>query len=148
MKLMGLDVGTKGIGIAVSDEMGIVAQALTMMACSGDVEKDAAGVAKLVEELKIERIVVGMPLMLDGRKGIQAEKVERFVKALRVAVKVPVVFWDERLTSAQVERLLIESGERRDVRKKVIDKLAAVVILRSYMDSLSFVSREGCSGDG
>ena len=134
---MGLDVGDKTIGVAVSDELGIIANPVTVIQRTASPRKDIGEIRRIAEEYGVERIVVGMPLMLDGTVGIQAEKVQAFVEALRRRVAVPVVTQDERLTTAEVERVLIEMDQSRAKRKKIIDKLAAAVILQSYLDRQS-----------
>jgi len=135
MRVIGLDVGDKTIGVAMSDELGITAIPVTVISRTGSLKREIGEIRRLVEENGVECIVVGMPFMLDGTKGIQAQKVEAFVEELRRRLKVPIVTWDERLTTSEVERILIASGQSRMKRKKVIDKMAAAVMLRSYMDS-------------
>ena len=135
MRLMGLDVGDRTIGVALSDELGITAQPLTVIRRTESVKKDLAEVRRLVEENGVGKIIIGLPLMMDGTVGIQAEKVEAFTEALRRRVRADIVMWDERLTTSEVERMLIAADESRAKRKEVIDKLEASIILRSYMDS-------------
>lgn len=134
MRTMGLDVGDKTIGVAVSDELGIAANPVTVIKRTESLKKDIGEIRKIVEEYTIGLIVVGMPLMLNGTVGIQAQKVEAFVEALKRRVNVPVVTCDERLTTAEVERMLIAADQSRAKRREVIDKLAAAVILQSYLD--------------
>jgi putative Holliday junction resolvase len=141
---MGLDVGEKTIGIAVSDELGIGANPLTVVSRTGSVKREIAEVCRIAEEYKVGRIVVGMPLMLNGTAGIQAAKATVFAEALQRRSKIPVIMWDERLSTAEVERMLIASDQSRAKRKKVIDKLAAAVILQSYLDR----QRSGASEQG
>lgn len=147
MRLMGLDVGDKTIGVAVSDELGISASPVTVIQRTGSLKREIAEIRRVVEEYGIERIVVGMPLMLDGTTGVQAQKVEVFAEALRRRVEIPIVMWDERLTTAEVERILIAADQSRAKRKKVIDKLAAAVILQSYMDRHRSADGERRVGD-
>lgn len=135
MRIIGLDVGDKTIGVAMSDELGITAMPVTVISRTGSLKREIGEIRRLVEENGVGRIVVGMPFMLDGTKGIQAEKVDAFVEELQRRLRVPIVTWDERLTTSEVERILIASDQSREKRKKVIDKMAAAVILRSYMDS-------------
>ena len=141
MRYMGLDVGDKTIGVAMSDEIGVTANPVTVISRTGSLKREIGEIRRLVQENGIGRIVVGMPFMLDGSVGIQAEKVQAFVEHLRRRITVPVVTWDERLTTAEVERILIASDQSREKRKKVIDKMAAAVILRSYMDRAQYQSR-------
>ena len=135
MRVMGLDVGDKTVGVAMSDELGITAMPLTVISRTGSLKREIGEIRRLVEENGVGCIVVGMPLMLDGTVGIQAQKVEAFVEELRRRLRVQIVTWDERLTTSEVERILIASDQSRMKRKKVIDKLAAAVMLRSYMES-------------
>lgn len=141
MRYMGLDVGDKTIGVAVSDELGITANPLTTIARTGSIKRDIGEVRRIAEECKVGRIVVGMPFMLDGSVGVQAEKVKEFIEELRKRIKIKIVEWDERLTTVEVERILIASDQSREKRKKVIDKMAASVLLRSYMDREQYARR-------
>jgi len=134
MRVMGLDVGDKTIGVAVSDELGISANPVTVISRTGSMKREIGEVRRIAQEYGVERIIVGMPLMLDGTAGIQAQKVEAFVDELRRRLRIAVVTWDERLTTSEVERVLIAADQSRAKRKKVIDKLAAAVMLQSYMD--------------
>lgn len=144
MRTMGLDVGDKTVGVAVTDELGISSNPVTIIARSNSPKKDLNEVRRLAEEYEVGEIVVGMPFMLDGSRGRQAEKVEEFMEGLRRRVTVPVVEWDERLSTWECDRIMIDADKSRAQRKKVIDKLAATVILQSYMDSkLIRESREG-----
>lgn len=134
MRFMGLDVGDKTIGVAISDEKGITASPLAVISRTGSLKREIGEIRRFAEQYKVERIVVGVPLMLDGTVGIQAQKVQAFVDELQRRIRIPVVQWDERLTTAEVERILIAADQSRAKRKKVIDKMAAAVMLRSYMD--------------
>lgn len=135
MRILGLDVGDKTIGVAVSDELGITANPVCVIQRSTSIKKDIGEVRRLAQDYSVERIVVGMPLMLDGSVGIQAQKVQAFVEELRKRTTIPVEVWDERLSTSQVERVLIEMDQSRAKRKKQLDKLAAAIILQAYMDS-------------
>ncbi len=134
MRLMGLDVGDKTIGVAVSDELGFGAHPVTVVRRTDSVRKDIGQVRQLAEEHDVERIIVGVPIMLSGETGVQAEKVLAFVEELRRRIRLPIETWDERLTTSEVERMLIETGHRREKRREIIDMHAAAVILQSYMD--------------
>ena len=138
MRIIGLDVGDKTIGVAMSDELGITAIPMTVISRTGSLKREIGEIRRMVEENGVECIVVGMPFMLDGSMGIQAGKVEAFVEELRRRLRVQIVTWDERLTTSEVERILIASDQSRMKRKKVIDKMAAAVMLRSYMESRKF----------
>lgn len=147
MRVMGLDVGDKRIGVAVSDELGIAAHPVAVIQRTGSVKKDIVELRAIIQEYGVQRIVIGMPIMMAGTVGVQAQKVEAFAVELKKRVKTPVVAWDERLTTAQVERMLIEAGQRRAARKEVIDKLAAAVILQSYLDRRKAEAGRGENGD-
>ena len=134
MRILALDHGTKRIGVAVSDEMKMIAQPLEFILA----EPFAGFLARLKEilrEKEVDQILVGMPRNMDGSYGEASLKVESFVGALRGAVTVPIQTWDERLTSAQANRMLIQGGVRRDQRKQKVDKTAAAILLQSYLDS-------------
>jgi putative Holliday junction resolvase len=134
MRVLAIDHGTKRIGIALSDELKMIAQPLEFIPA----EPFAAFVERLrtiLREKEVEQIVVGMPRNMDGSYGPAAQKVREFVTALKEAVTVPIQLWDERLTSAQANRLLIQSDVRRDKRKEKVDKMAAAILLQSYLDS-------------
>jgi len=136
MRILAIDYGVKRIGIALSDELKMIAQPLEFIPA----EPFAAFVARLtelVQEKEVELILVGMPRNMNGSYGTAALKVEEFVAALKSAVPVPIKTWDERLTSAQANRILIAGNVRRDKRKQKVDKMAAAILLQSYLDSLS-----------
>lgn len=130
---MGLDIGEKRIGVALSDPLWIMASALTVIERKTD---DAAikQILDLAGENDVERIVVGLPRSLDGSLGKQAKAVQSFVELLKGYIEVPVVTWDERLSTVAVERMMIEAGVKRDKRKKHRDSLAAAFILQGYLD--------------
>lgn len=133
---VGIDYGDKRIGLAISDPMGIVATPLDTVE-NGSRDRSVATIAALIQEREIAGVVVGRPTNMDGSKGPRVQITEAFVNALTEATSVPVRWWDERLTSASVERVLIAAGTRRDKRKMVVDKLAAQQILQGFLDSLS-----------
>jgi putative holliday junction resolvase len=130
---MGLDVGDRRIGVALSDETATLASALTTLSRSG-ARKDATAVAELARRHEVAAIVVGLPLNMDGSRGPQAEKVLALVEGVRRRVSVPVVTRDERLTTVEAEERLREAGHGWRERKRVIDQAAAVVILQEYLD--------------
>jgi putative Holliday junction resolvase len=135
MRVLAIDHGTKRIGIAVSDELKIIAQPLEFIPA----EPFAGFLARLrdiLREKEVEIVIVGMPRNMDGSYGPAALKVQEFVGALRKAVIVPIQTLDERLTSAQANRFLIQGNVRRDKRKEKVDKTAAAILLQSYLDSL------------
>lgn len=141
MRLMGLDVGDKTIGVAVSDELGFGAHPVTVIRRTDSIRKDIGQVRELAETNGVGRIVVGIPIMLSGATGVQAEKVLAFVEEMRRRIRTPIETWDERLTTTEVERMLIETGHRREHRREIVDKHAAAVILQSYMDRQKNVAR-------
>ena len=130
---MGLDVGDRRIGVALSDSLRIMAGALTVVERVTD---DAAlkQIIDLARENEVERMVVGMPRSMDGSLGKQAQAVQSFVDLLKERTEIPVVTWDERLSTVAAERTLLEVGMKRDKRKKRRDSLAAAIILQGYLD--------------
>jgi len=135
MRILGVDHGTKRIGLAVSDETGIVAQSIGYVA-------NLAGVLEVAAERGAGKFVVGVPRRLDGTASEQTDRTMAFIAKLTAATKLPVVGWDERLTTAQATRVLIEGNVRRKDRKEKIDQLAAQLMLQSYLDAQS----QNCSG--
>ena len=133
MRTMGLDVGTRTIGVAISDELGITAQGLKTLK-RRSMEEDLTELATIIGQFEIEKIVVGLPKNMDGTLGKQAEFVLKWIEVLTDQFQVPVVTWDERLSTVGASKVLLEADLSRRKRKKVIDKLAAVLILQGYMD--------------
>ena len=138
MRIMGLDYGSKTVGVAVSDSIGITAQAVETITREDEnkLRKTCARIEELIREYEIETIVLGYPKNMNNTLGDRAEKTESFKAMLERRTGLPVVLWDERLTTVQSERILQESGVRRENRKAVIDKVAAGLILQGYLDSL------------
>ncbi len=134
-RLIGLDVGDRTIGVAVSDLLMITAQGVTTIKRT-NFKADMAELRKLIEEYNVTKIIVGMPKMMDGTIGIQGEKVIEFTEKMKAKIKLPVDFQDERLTTALSEKILISADVKRSKRKEVIDKLAAVQILTTYMERM------------
>ncbi len=132
-RVLGLDVGSKRIGIAISDPLGITAQGLETLHRRNK-RLDFEALAKLVRDRGVVEIVVGFPLRMSGEEGIQAEKMQRFAEELRERVGLPVHLWDERLTSAEANRLLRETEMSIKRRGQVVDQMAAVLILQSWME--------------
>ncbi len=141
MRLLGLDLGEKRIGIALSDETATLASGLTTLERVGP-RKDLKAIAALVREHEVSDVVVGLPRQLDGALGPEAQKALAFMEELRPVVKVPVVSWDERFTSAVATQALVQAGVRRRDRKQVVDKVAATLILQSYLDYLKVADSE------
>ena len=133
IRVLGLDVGDRRIGMAISDELGITAQGLTQLERRNR-KADMAAIQEIIRTYAIRRIVVGMPWNMNGSYGPQATKTERFIQLLEQACHVPCIPWDERLTTQQSERLLIAANLRRHKRKAVRDKIAAQLILQNYLD--------------
>ncbi|MGG3019386.1 Holliday junction resolvase RuvX [Geobacillus stearothermophilus] len=136
MRTLGLDLGTKTLGVAVSDELSLTAQGLETIAI--DTERGDYGLERLralIDEYGVDAIVVGWPKNMNGTLGPRAEASERFAAKLREEFSLPVVLWDERLSTMAAERMLIAADVSRKKRRKVIDKMAAAVILQSYLDS-------------
>ena len=134
MRILALDVGDKRIGVAISDELEISAHALTTIT-RNDLKKEIREIQEIISEYNVEEIIVGMPVMMNGSVGIQAEKVGRFVDELKKEVRIPIKLFDERLSTSLIEKTLIDADMSREKRKKVIDKLSAVIILQDYMSS-------------
>ena len=136
MRILALDHGTKRIGVAVSDELKMIAQPLEYIPA-----EPFAGflgrLKELLQEKQVELLLVGMPRNMDGSYGPAALKVQDFVAALRNALTVPIQTWDERLTSAQANRFLIQGNVSRKKRKEKVDKTAAAILLQSYLDSIA-----------
>jgi putative Holliday junction resolvase len=133
MRALGLDVGERRIGAAVSDPEGILAMPLTAVEARSDNEA-LERIAALAREHDVERVVVGLPLSLDGSLGPQARRVKSFADALAERIELPVVTWDERLSTVAAGRALAEAGVKRDKRKKRLDSTAASLILQGYLD--------------
>ncbi len=138
MRILGLDVGTRRIGVAMSDEMGWTAQGLKVIHCNGS---ELEEIGKVIEEYEVSKVVIGIPLKLNGEASLQTGKVYLFKEELEKVVKIPIIEWDERLTTAEAERMLIASDVSRGKRKKVIDKIAASLILQNYLDYLGFQNK-------
>ena len=134
MRVLGLDLGEKRIGVAVSDATGLIARGAGYIAHT-DTAADIAAIIALMEEHKAERIVVGLPLSMDGKQRDQATAVLGFVSALKEKMSLPIETFDERLTTRYSERLLCAADVSRKKRKKIIDSLAATVILQDYLDA-------------
>jgi putative Holliday junction resolvase len=134
MRILALDHGTKRIGIAVSDELNVIAQPLEFVPAE-PFARFLARLRELLREKQVELILVGLPRNMDGSYGPAALEVEDFVAALKRALTVPIRTWDERLTTAQANRLLIQGNVRREKRKQKVDKMAAAILLQSYLDS-------------
>src|SRR5690349_7808036 len=133
-RILGLDVGARRIGIAISDALGITAQGVSTLERRNR-RYDLAALRKLLTEYEVLEIVVGNPLRMSGQTGTQAEKMLDFARQIEKEFSLPVYLWDERLSTAEAHRLLDETGIRDSRRKEVIDKMAAVLILQSFLDA-------------
>ena len=133
VRILGLDVGTVRIGVAQSDPMGIIASATEVIVRTTP-ERDAARVAELAKKLDAKKIVVGLPLQMNGQEGLSVKMVKDFVAVLEAIVDIPIEFQDERLSTVSAQRVLIESDMRRQKRKGVVDKIAATIILQNHLD--------------
>ncbi len=135
MRILAIDHGTKRMGIAISDELKMIAQPLEFI--PADPFSDfLVRLKALLLEKEVELVLVGMPRNMDGSYGEAASRVREFVNVLRAAITVPIRTWDERLTSAQANRLLIQANVRRKDRKTKVDKTAAAILLQSFLDGL------------
>ena len=137
MKIISLDIGTVRIGIATSDIMEIIASAYEVYRRK-NLSEDVKYIASLVSKLDAGEVVIGLPLKLDGSEGQSVEMARAFGEELSKLVSVPIIYQDERLSTVSAERILIESGVRREKRKDKIDSVAATIILQTYLDKKSF----------
>ena len=140
MRIMGLDYGSKTVGVAISDSLGITAQGIETIERKEEnkLRQTLARIEALVKEYEVEKIVLGFPKNMNNTLGERAEKSLEFKEYLERRAGIPVIMWDERLTTVEAERTLIDSKVRRENRKKYVDKIAAVFILQGYLDSLQF----------
>ena len=145
MRIMGLDYGSKTVGVAISDSLGITAQGIETIERKEEnkLRKTLARIEALAEEYEVDKIVLGFPKNMNNTIGERAEKSLEFKGMLERRTGLPVIMWDERLTTVEAERTLMESGVRREERKKYADKIAAVFILQGYLDSLSIGGEHG-----
>ena len=136
MRYIGLDVGTKRIGIAVSDALNLTAQGIESYNVSGDAEKDIEYIIDVAKEYAPITFIVGLPRNMNGTFGPMSEKIKEFGAALKEKSGCDVIFWDERLSTVSAERVLIDADVSRKKRRGVVDKIAAVIILQSYIDGI------------
>ncbi len=130
MRSLGLDVGDKRIGVALSDPVGVLASPFTIIKCT-DVRKDIQAIIEIIEQNQVGQVIAGLPRSMDGSEGRQAEKVRVFIEELRKGTAVPIEFRDERLSTVSAKRLMREAGKMGKVRH---DAAAAALILQSYLD--------------
>ena len=133
-RIMALDIGDVRIGIAISDLMHIIANPLETYTRKGNLQADAEYIVDIAKEKDVELMISGLPLGLKGEETVQTAKTREFVDKLKEICDVPIEYLDERFTTISAERVLIEGNVRREKRKKVIDKVAATIILQNYLD--------------
>ena len=148
MRVMGLDYGSKTVGVAVSDPLGLTAQGIETIERKEEnkLRRTCARIEELIKEYGVEKIVLGFPKHMNNDIGERAEKTLEFRDMLTRRTGLEAIMWDERLTTVEAERTLIESSVRREDRKKYIDKIAAVFILQGYLDSLYIGSNTADTG--
>ena len=139
MRLMGLDYGSKTVGVAVSDPLRLTAQGVETVwrKQENKLRQTMARIEELISEYQVERIVLGYPKNMNNTVGERAVKSLEFKEKLEKRTGLPVVMWDERLTTAEAERTLMETGVRRENRKQFLDQMAAVLILQGYLDRMN-----------
>lgn len=144
MRVLGLDYGSKTVGVAVSDPLGLTAQGLEIIRRKEEnkLRRTLARIEELCREYEAEAIVLGLPKNMNNTLGERAEKSLEFKEMLIRRTKLPVIMWDERLTTVEANRTLMEAGVRRENRKEYVDALAAVFILQGYLDFLSMKKDE------
>lgn len=149
MRLMGLDYGSKTVGVAVSDPLGLTAQGIETVwrKQENKLRQTLARLEELIEEYQVERIVLGYPKNMNNTIGERAVKSLEFKEKLEMRTGLPVVMWDERLTTAEAERTLMETGVRRENRKQYLDQMAAVLILQGYLDRMNMMSKDENNGE-
>ncbi len=135
MRILAIDHGTKRMGIAISDELKMIAQPLEFIPAE-PMDKFLERLKQILQQQQVELILIGLPRNMDGSYGPAAEKVREFVAQLRQSLTAPIKTWDERLTSAQANRILIGANVRRSQRREKVDQMAAAILLQSYLDSL------------
>lgn len=139
MRILGLDYGSKTVGVAVSDPLGLTAQKVETIwrKQENKLRRTLARIEELIAEYEVEKIVLGFPKNMNNTVGERAEKALEFGEMLKKRTGLEVIMWDERLTTVEADRTLIEAGVRRENRKQYLDGMAAVFILQGYLDSLS-----------
>lgn len=135
LRVLAIDLGKRRIGLAISDELGITAQGLDTLQ-RARIREDIARLVELIHEKNVSLILMGNPLHMSGHEGRQTEYARDFAERLEKAAGVPVQFWDERLTTVEAQRVLKESGVSIEKRAQAVDRLAAVILLESYLDSI------------
>lgn len=136
MRILGLDIGDKTIGVAISDPLGFTAQGITTVERKSKV-KDVEELRKICEEYKVETILAGLPKNMNGTVGPQGEKVLKFCEFIKENINIEIKMWDERLTTVSAHKAMLEADLSRAKRKKIVDKVAATYILQGYLDRIS-----------
>jgi putative Holliday junction resolvase len=134
MRILGLDYGSRRIGVAICDELGMTAQGVATIVRRNR-EADLGAIDEMVRRHGVELVVIGYPLRLDGSEGIQCEKINRFIRRLEARLSLPVIRWDETLSTKQAEELLRQGGVDREKRRGIVDRVAASIILQGYLDA-------------
>ena len=149
MRILGLDFGSRTVGVAVSDGLLLTAQGVETIERKDEnkLRQTAARIEALVKEYEVTTIVMGLPKNMNNTEGERVEKTKAFGEMLERRTGLPVVYWDERLTTIAAEQVLMESGVRRENRKAVIDKIAACFILQGYLDHIRFKQSESVQTD-
>lgn len=135
MRALGLDIGDRTIGVAISDPLGLTAQGITTIRRKNE-EYDLQELDKICKEYAVDTIVSGLPKNMNGTIGPQGEKVIDFCNVIKEKMNLPIIMWDERLTTVAAHKAMLEADLSRKKRKKIVDKIAAVYILQGYLDSL------------
>ena len=145
MRIMGLDFGSKTVGVAVSDALFITAQGIEIVRREQEnkLRRTLARIEELIKEYEVEKIVLGLPKNMDGSCGERVEKTMEFKAMLERRTGLEIIMWDERLTTVAADRLMMEANVRREDRKKYVDSIAATFILQGYLDKLSIEKRNG-----
>ena len=145
MRIMGLDFGSKTVGVAVSDALLITAQGIEIVRREQEnkLRRTLARIEELIKEYEVEKIVLGLPKNMDGSSGERVEKTMEFKAMLERRTGLEIIMWDERLTTVAADRLMMEANVRREDRKKYVDSIAATFILQGYLDKLSIEKRNG-----
>ena len=141
MRIMCLDVGMARVGIAQSDPMQIIASPLEVLTRTASINNDCKYVANLAHRNEVSKIIVGLPLKLDGSRSSSVDMAEEFVEKLKKFTDIEIEFQDERLSTVSAERILLEGNVRREKRKGVVDKIAATIILQNYLDRIAYKNK-------
>ena len=140
MRILALDIGDKRIGVALSDPMGILATPLTILECR-DAEQAVAAITRIIDQNRVEMIIAGLPLSMNGSIGLQAAKVKTFVEMLSHRTQVPIEFRDESLTTVEARRIMLTSRSKKDRQRSRDDAVAAAVILQGYLEECRIKTR-------